>query len=364
MNNPFFNKMYGVKSKNEGPFLAFSEEWFLKYQSILLFLLNFPVLKLWFRWILRIHNDCKYSDFIIEIEPGNYKILLKTGEIKADFRTHPKFSKRIYFAFRYWWWCLHYLDELLNITIPQIQFGFETLSSYSSPGANSPCDGYIYKGWVSNQNLSTIRSGDGSSYDVSTTSINIQLNCGTVSGGYSFLYRTFICFDTSSIGAGSLISSALLYIRGQIKYNFIGSPSFCITGQYQSASNILSNSDYSKVYDITFSSISYNDFSITSYNNLTLNSDGLNFINKTSITKLACRFSWDVDNSFTGTWGNGGYSTINSVPADASGTSSDPYISIVYSTSSIKTINGITLTSVSKYTGVLKASIKKAIGIA
>lgn len=45
--------MMRKRHKNIGPFLAFGECWFRRHQRILLWLLNTPIVRLWFRWVLR-----------------------------------------------------------------------------------------------------------------------------------------------------------------------------------------------------------------------------------------------------------------------------------------------------------------------
>ena len=37
--------------------------------------------------------------------------MLQNGNIRGNFRTHDKFSKCIYYAFKPLWWAFHYLDE-------------------------------------------------------------------------------------------------------------------------------------------------------------------------------------------------------------------------------------------------------------
>lgn len=57
------------------------------------------------------------------------KHLCLTGQ--WDFRTHDKFSKRLYYAFYPLWWTLHQWDTLFaNNFAPQLNFGFDTLTAY------------------------------------------------------------------------------------------------------------------------------------------------------------------------------------------------------------------------------------------
>ena len=115
----------------------FDLRYFKKHQKILLFLCNNFLLKYWFRWILRIHKDLKFSEKIISLEPNNYKVSLGS-EIRVDFRTHNKFSKRMFYAFKYYWYFRHYLDNVIHFVrslflLPKLQLAYDTLTAYPEP---------------------------------------------------------------------------------------------------------------------------------------------------------------------------------------------------------------------------------------
>src|SRR5438105_15444444 len=97
--------------------MVFDRDWFLQHQTKLLWLVNFPLTRRWFRWVLRIRpGDPGFRGIICEVSPDNYKVVrgFKDGELElsADFRTHPKFAKRLYYAFRPLWWMIHLWDQV------------------------------------------------------------------------------------------------------------------------------------------------------------------------------------------------------------------------------------------------------------
>jgi hypothetical protein len=90
---------------------AFGSLFFLLHQDRLLWLLNAPIIGRWFRWVLRISGESSSvgSLKIDRILPN--AIFWWHGDKQvAEFRTHAKFSKRLYYAFRPLWWTLHAWD--------------------------------------------------------------------------------------------------------------------------------------------------------------------------------------------------------------------------------------------------------------
>src|SRR3990167_4269286 len=105
-------------------YLAFNKEWFGKHQERLLRFLNCPVLSPAFRILLLIHGDRRsIKGRIDEIAPN----FIRSGRT-YEFRTHWKFSRRIYFGLRPIWWLLHFWDWVFaDRFAPQLSFNFTTL---------------------------------------------------------------------------------------------------------------------------------------------------------------------------------------------------------------------------------------------
>lgn len=124
-------------SKNVGPFLAFGHEWFALHQHRLLWCLNSPGIGRLMRRSLRINMadvSMPRNTKIVEIAPNHYTVQLPSGEYRSDFRTHPKYAKRVYYSWKTVWWLMHYWDEVFaDRRVPALSFGFATLTAYPDP---------------------------------------------------------------------------------------------------------------------------------------------------------------------------------------------------------------------------------------
>lgn len=322
-------------SKHIGPWLAFDAHWFARHQRTLLWLLNAPLLCVWFRWVLCV----SYRGRISEIQPhaisyGDRLVFDKQWrplwQRTTEFRTHPKYAKRIYFAFRPLWWVLHYWDELVaDQWMPQFSFGFDTLTAYPSAGSVSPVDGNVSRGGV-NETFSTIRAGSGNSFTNTPTTVEAWLRGSSTTNQFDYLFRGIMCFDTSSLGASAVISAAVFSGYGSSKTSGLGSDNIHVCGATPAAFDTLANSDFGQVGSTSFANIAFASFNTGAYNDFTLNSSGQTHINKTGITALGWRLGWDLNNSFGGTWGSFTSTYMYVRSADQTGTSEDPYLTVTY----------------------------------
>lgn len=323
-----------------GPFLAFNKEWFNKHQKILVWLLNAPLVKYWFRFVMRIRSvDCPSNIKINRIEPNSFffgaerkgdKIFLKT-----DFRTHWKYSKRIYFAFKYFWWMLHFWDALLaDRFIPRWSFGFLTLTVY--PDANP--ESTSVDGWCRFSSVEatwpTLVGGAGSdANDSADPSIVWDTQESPTTDRWGQIVRSFFLFDTSALTASATISNAVLSLRGTSKAdNSAITPDLNIYSSAPASNTALVGGDYDSIGSTAFSTaITYASYSTTGYNDFTLNASGISNISKTSISKFGARnASYDAAN-VAPTWANNtGQNRLNANFADAAGTTTDPKLVITY----------------------------------
>lgn len=143
----------------------FDKIWFGENQKILLSLLNAPIIRIWFRWALRIkRGDC--NEKITEIGPNHFswgdKLILEdylvfkdghkelfdrnkskhrklASKLKtekglalqrtADFRGRNIFSERLFYAFKPFWLLCHLWDVLIaNRLKPAWNLGFDDLT--------------------------------------------------------------------------------------------------------------------------------------------------------------------------------------------------------------------------------------------
>jgi len=336
----YFLKEYRYKrhikkfgSKNNGYFNYFNKEWFEKHQNTLIWLLNHRLLRYWFRWILRINKDCK--GIINRIEPNAYwfdakYINEKEIEVKTDFRTHNKFSKRIYYAFRPLWHLLHSLDWLIQKSVsPQFSFGFDTLTAY--PDANpetTTVDGVVTRQSV-DESWSLIRDGAGNGFTGIFTQIRITLSATTTTNQYSQLYRGFCLFDTSSILSTYTVLNSIFSLFGAYKYSDFGNLDIHSAGATTLSNTALANSDYANVGRTSFGSLTYSGFDTNGYNAIAENANGISAITKGGITKRSLQIANDINNSAP-TWVSEGFYALYLVSADATGTSADPKLVVTY----------------------------------
>ena len=140
----------------------FGKDFFIKKQKLLLFLLNNLLTKKWFRRILRIYS----KERITEILPNSYswgdRVTWKKGKFyfhrTTDFRTHNKYSKRIFYAFRPLWLMFHYWDILTRFKSAW-NLGFDTFYPDAGTG-NTTVDGAVGRTAV-DETWGTIRGETG-----------------------------------------------------------------------------------------------------------------------------------------------------------------------------------------------------------
>ncbi|MFA5261427.1 MAG: hypothetical protein WC450_09385, partial [Candidatus Omnitrophota bacterium] len=279
---------------------------------------------------------------ISKIAPNSFsfdkKLVLIEGKLRwqitTDFRTHNKFSKRIFYAFYPIWWIAHQWDTLFaNNFKPAWNLGFDTLTRYpdASSGATT-VDGMAGRISV-NETWSTIRAGAGNTSAVTGNFYLTQIISSGTSNQWAYINRAIMTFDTSSLGASVTITAAVLSIYGSSKVDNLGiTPNVDIYTSTPVANNNVENADYGNIGSTsqTGSPIAYNDFSTSAYNAFTFNATGRGNISKTGISKFGVRnASYDV--SGTGpAWQSTKTSRIIGVDADGGGTTTGPKLVITY----------------------------------
>lgn len=325
--------------------VVFSEAWFSAHQRTLLTLLRLPGIGRWFRWVLCIRpHDVGYRQEIVALAPNSYTVANEDGTRTTDFRTHTKYAKRLYHAFRPIWWTLHAWDTAIaNPLVPALNAGFDTLTVYPDPNPETTSvDGVVRRQGV-DESFASIRGGSGNSVDDTSAGLEfVRLACSATSNQFSALYRSILLFDTASLTAGAVISSAVLSLYGTFKNDPASwSPSIDIYSSAPASNTALANADYGTLGTTSYTSapISYASWA-SSYNDFTLNATGIAAIAKTGVSKFGAREStYDAGNTAP-TWSSGATMTMEGYFADQTGSSNDPKLVVTYT---VPTVGLITL---------------------
>jgi len=324
---------------------AFGSLFFLLHQGKLLWLLNAPVVGRWFRWCMRIRRwDIGPHERICAFAPDHFTVRLGVDRLgrtkyRTDFRTHAKFSKRLYYAFRPLWWTLHAWDwAFADRWIPELSFGFSTLTKYpdADPETNT-VDGSAGQTYVIGSGVSwaTIRAGAGNSADDSSASGDggIWITADSVSGNWRALYRGIYLFDTSSLTAAATISATVLSLYGSNKQDDLSitpNVDIYVSGPATNTAVVAGDFDSVLTTSQTGSPITYAGLSVVGYNDFTFNGTGIGNVSKTGISKFGtANANYDVANSAP-TWATTNSSGFNTYMADQTGTANDPKLVVTY----------------------------------
>lgn len=314
---------------------VFSPEWFEHHQAKLLWLCNHWLTRRWFKWILCIRKyDIGYARRIMELGPHFYTVLAGESQLTSDFRTHPKFAKRIYYAFRPLWFTLHFWDWLLaDRWVPRLSFGFATLTVYPDPSSGATTvDGRVAREGV-DETFATIRAGAGTFQGQAATPQAIRLTGSTTANQFQICGRFICLFDTSPLGAGATLASATLSLYGvNTPSNGLGDSDMHICASSPAADNALVTSDYGQLQNTSFGSFVWASFTVSAYNDIGLNASGLSNVSLTGISKFGAQLAWDINASFTGVWASAASTFLSFASADAAGTANDPKLVVTYNT--------------------------------
>lgn len=319
---------------------VFSKQWFTEHQDALLRFANSKI----GRRTLRIHG--KRSGVgnrrIISIEPHAITWDNEDGTYSLELRTHNKYAKRLYHAFKPLWWTLHGWDMgIANRLAPGLNAGFDTLNAAPLPGSGgTTMDGWVERTPNNDETFATIIAGAGTDHSTGGTSLQVYLEAGSSSNKFDQLDRSIMTFDTSIINPLSTIQSASLSLYVTDKYTGLGSTTVNVTGATPAANNKLTNGDFQQFGSVTFASTTPTNGN----NTLSLNSSGIANITKGGISAFGLRLGWDAAGSFTGTWSVFEDTYYNFASADSFGSSQDPTLTVTYTHVWTPTVAGTLLT--------------------
>jgi len=320
---------------------AFGSLFFLLHQGKLLWLLNAPIIGRWFRRILRISGESSSvgSRRIFRILPhaifwwhGNKQI--------AEFRTHAKFSKRLYFAFRTLWWAMHAWDWCVaDRWVPELSFGFSTLTKYpdADPETNT-VDGYVAHTYNlgSGVDWAVLVAGVGTSaVDTALVDSGVLVRCDNVTDKYRQINRSIFLFNTAALTAYASISAAVMSISSNFKFDDgTLAPNVDIYTSAPASDTALAAGDFDSFgsESQTGSPISYASWSTAGYNDFTFNATGRGNISKTGISKFGARNqNYDVASS-PPAWTSTFKAYLDFYYAEQTGTTDDPKLVVTYTT--------------------------------
>ena len=209
----------------------------------------------------------------------------------------------------------------------------DTDTFYPDPSVEvTSVDGMVYR-VTAGESFSAVRSGSGTTSDDSGTTVTIAISADSDSGTpWDAMRRGIFGFDTSSISDNNLISSATFSIDGSGRSNFY-SQSVVIDRRVPATATALANDDYNIAgwdgVEQASNRITVASWSITVYNDFTLNAAGLSNVNKTGVSWLGVRLSGDFDNSEP-SWLSVTDASVTGNSADQTGTTQDPKLVIVH----------------------------------
>ena len=322
--------------------VVFSREWFDHHQRTILWLLNAPLIGRWFRWVLCIRtHDVGYRGRIVQILPHAYIVASRGGSRTADFRTHAKYAKRLYYAFRPLWWTLHAWDQVIaNPLVPALNAGFDTLTAYpdaGNPGTTTFDTNVARTGVAFSETWATLRagagvSGGGTGVDATSATARIgTVACSATTDEFSGIHRSIFTFATSSLGIAD-VSAATFSIYG-FSVNDTLSGGIATVDVYlatPASNNTFTEADYQQVGTAsqTGAPLLASAFSVSAYNNFTLSS--LTGINKSGISAFGMRNANYDANNVAPTWGSNLTADVLAYFADQTGSANDPKLVVTY----------------------------------
>lgn len=308
--------------------MVFDKQWFQDHQNKLLFFANTFI----GRYILRIHGKRSSvgKNKIIRIFPHAIEWENENGSRSVEIRTHNKFSKRLYFAFKPLWQLVHWWDTLFaNNVNPALNMGFDTLNLYPDEHPEiTTVDGQVSHRNFSGLTFSAIRDATGTNASSGGGLGTIcSLRGDSNTNEYDVLLRSIFLFDPTVLVPEDIISSVTFRVFGDFKADGLGTDSIHLAGSFPASNTNLVAGDYDAVARTSFGSIAYASFNTGGYNDFSLNAETFDIHN---IQRYSLQLGWDINNSFTGTWSAGAVTGFDGYFADAGGTSPDPTLQIDY----------------------------------
>lgn len=316
--------------------MLFDQAWFLRHQRALLATLNAPIIGGELRAALAIRRHDVGAEWrMVGLLPHAYAVRRADGSITADFRTHPKYAKRLYHEWLPLWRAMHAWDRFVaEPLIPAFDLGFNSLPFFPDAGfGNTTVDGGVIRAGVS-EAWATIIAGAGTGQlTTGDPESPFAINSAATTNQFSALQRAILTFDSSGLTAAATITAAVLSLFGTTKSDGLAiTPTVDVYTSTPAANNALANADFSQVQGTsqTGSPITFAGWSTSGYNDFTFNATGQGNVSKTGISKFGTRNqNYDVA-AVAPTWSISAASQINANFADAAGTNNDPKLVVTF----------------------------------
>jgi len=332
----------------------FDKNWFIKHQRKLLWLLNTPIIRNWFRWVLRLKKyGWRGKGKITKITPNSVawgdNLIWNTKEGRLEIERIEQFdvrnenSRRLYEAFKPLWYLFHAWDlGFANRFIPQLNLGFDTLTVYPDAGTSGPGGDWRASRQGVNEEFATIRAGAGNANDGGAAAEQDVpfLSCTTSTNSFGSNHRGIINIDTSSLTSSASISAATLSLYFTIKKNTItgmtsAEAGVAIVGNSSASDKTPDNASYNSMGSTRFATdIAYDSITTSAYNDYSFNASGIAGISKTGVSHFGIMLAVDLDNGSPG-WSSGSETYYDFYFGD--NTTNKPKLVITYTTSTAYT---------------------------
>ena len=329
------------------PYRAFGPAGVAAHQRRLVGALNHPVLGRWLKRALRIRScDLGYALPIVAIRPHYYTVLRDRRQrrdgrwelaLTTDFRTHWKYSKRVYHAGKAIWWALHAWDQIVaNPLVPQWNLGYDLLTVHPDPNPEvTSVDGRVHRGGV-DETWATIIAGAGNEVSTSGAEIDVfRIQSSATTDQWDTVARSFFLFDTSPLGHGVSVSAVVLSLASLVKVDNLSiAPNVDIFAASPASDTNLVDADFSTLGALsqTGSPLSFAAIDGTPdvYNPFTLDQAGRNRVDRVGISRFGGRnVNYDVD-AVAPSWSISAASDWDVRSADFAGLTSDPKLEVTY----------------------------------
>ncbi len=313
--------------------IPFSAEWFGKYQAVLLWFVN----TFFGRYAMRINGkrSAVGKRKIVCIMPDHIIWHDCDGTYSAEFRTHNKFSKRLFFAFYPIWWLCHQWDAYIaNTLVPAWNLGFDTLTARPDPSVEvTTVDGYMYcsntSTWATLVAMTTSTAVDN----------GLEIVVGIMSASsvaWARIYRSIMLFNTAALTASANISSAVMSLWSYSPSNKADPANWDFgINVYSSApasDTAVVSGDFDSLGSVPYSAnILVDSWAVpTGENQFAFNANGIAAIAKTGVSRFGVKDPVYDNSGVEPAWVSNKLAYLQAYSADRTGTTMDPTLVVTY----------------------------------